>query len=260
MIFMAKKETISIIIPTLNEEKIIGNCLDSLLEQTKKPLEVIIIDNGSADKTLSTVKSYISKFKMEKIALKIFLHAKGNQTNARDFGVRKSRGSIIGSLDADACPDKNWVSSIIKNLKDQKIIGIGGKSRFRNKGFLFNLGYIAYYYLRPIIGLYCIGGGNSAFRKDAFLKVRGYNGLEELRKKKKIYHAKDDFFLSKKFEQIGKIRFCPDMNVTLLSRVRKNRDTAKTTRIGGIIKRVFFEIIDDRKITLYIKSIKKNKK
>src|SRR3989339_61416 len=145
------QEKLSIIIPTLNEKKNIKNCLTSLLNQTEKPYEIIIVDNGSTDNTKEIAKKLEKKF--------------------------EEKGTIIGSLDADAVADKNWVSVIIKNFKDQKIVGIGGKSKFRNKGKIFNFFYISIYYLKLLGNLYCLGGGNSAFRKSAFISVKGYEGL-----------------------------------------------------------------------------------
>ena len=150
----------------------------------------------------------------------------------------------------------------MKNFKIREIVGIGGKSRFRNKGKMFNFLYSSSYYLKLLSGLYCLGGGNSAFRKSCFLSVGGYSGLEKLRKKEKITHAKDDFFLSKKLEQIGKLKFCPDLNVTLQYRIRDNHTRRLPAKfsIKDILKRTFLEFNYDLKITRHFKTkhFKKN--
>ena len=51
---------ISVIIPTYNEETTIGNCLESLLEQTLEDLEIIVVDDGSTDSTLEKIKSLVT--------------------------------------------------------------------------------------------------------------------------------------------------------------------------------------------------------
>ena len=52
---------ISIIVPIYNAEKYLNKCLDSLLNQTKKELEFVLINDGSTDKTDSIIKSYNDK-------------------------------------------------------------------------------------------------------------------------------------------------------------------------------------------------------
>lgn len=241
----------SVIIPVLNEEENIEYCLGSLLNQIEKPLEVIVVDNGSKDKSLKIVNSLKNKFKKKGISLRVFYYPIGNQTNAREFGIKKSSGNIIGSLDAEAYANNDWILKIKEYFKDKEIVGIGGKSTFRNKGSVFNFSYTLNYYLRLIFNLYCIGGGNSAFRKSSFLSVNGYKGLKELRKKENIVYAKDDYFLSKKLEKKGELKFCCDLNVTLLYRIRDKRSKHYKSYfdIKNVIKRAVMEGVYDYKIT-----------
>lgn len=56
-----KKMKVSVIIPAYNEEKYIGKCLDSLLKQTYEDLEIIVINDGSKDKTLKIIRNYEKK-------------------------------------------------------------------------------------------------------------------------------------------------------------------------------------------------------
>ena len=253
---------VSVVIPTLNEEKVIGGCLKHLINQKDKPLEIIIVDNGSTDSTMEVVRRLKPKFIRKKITIKLFYYPRGNQTNARDFGVRKALGEMIGFLDADAFPDKYWISNIKKNLKDERVIGIAGKSFFRNKGWFFNFFYhFVNYYFRILNRFFLLGGGNCAFKKSAFLSVGGYNGLTKLRKEKKLIYAEDDFFLSKKLEQTGKLKFCSDLNVTLLHRIRNNQ-TQKSQEIHSFIntiKKCFYIIADQYLVLKYFKEKEKYK-
>jgi glycosyltransferase involved in cell wall biosynthesis len=249
---------VSVVIPVLNEEESIEGNLNCFLNQTQNPLEIIIVDNGSKDRTKKIVLGFKKKFSKKGISLRILSCPYGNQTNARALGIKKAKGSIIGSLDAEAYPNSKWVAQIKSCLADSKVVGIGGKSRFRNKGKLFNFFYLFNYFFRKAINLYCIGGGNSAFRKSAFLKVKGYEGLEGLRKKENINYAKDDFFLSKKLEKKGKLKFCQDLKVTLLYRIRnkKNKVYKKKIQFKEVIKRAYLELKYDYKIRKHFKEYK----
>lgn len=251
------KETISVVIPTLNEEQNIESCIMCLVNQIEKPFEIIVVDNGSTDRTRDIVKSIKDRF-TNRLMIKLFYYPHGNQTNARDFGIRKSRGTIIGSLDAEACPNKDWTMKIVKHFRSSDVVGIGGKSFFRNRGIILNFIYGLSYYARLVSYRYCIGGGNSAFRKSAFISVRGYEGLDELRKKENITYAKDDYYLSKKLEIIGKLKFCSDLNVSLLYRLRdkKTRTYRNGYSILDVFYRIYLEIAYDSRITRHFKKIK----
>ena len=89
---MKKKSLVSIIITTRNEEVVIGNLLKSVLRQTYKSLEIILVDNKSVDETLNIVR----KFKEVKI------YQQGPERSAqRNFGAKNAKGDFLFFLDAD---------------------------------------------------------------------------------------------------------------------------------------------------------------
>lgn len=245
---------ISVIIPTLNESENIAGCIKHLVNQTKKPTEIIVVDNGSEDKTREIIKEI--KKKNPNLNLRLFYYPYGNQIEAREFGIKKAVGEIIASIDAEANPRKDWIENINEIFEDQKIVGVGGKSSFRNKGKIFNFFYrLTYYYTLIGLHMYCIGGGNSAFRKSAFESVNGYKGLRELRKKENIHYAKDDYFLTRKLERVGKIKFCPELFVTILYRIRNKEEKKykKLVTIKEVIKRAYLELKYNLKISKYFR-------
>ena len=88
---------ISVIIPAYNSEKTILRALESVNSQTFKPIEIIVINDYSSDKTEEVVKSFKSEITI------IFL---SNETNkgpsySRNRGIRSSNGNWIAFLDAD---------------------------------------------------------------------------------------------------------------------------------------------------------------
>jgi glycosyltransferase involved in cell wall biosynthesis len=107
---------ISVIIPAYNEEKDIINCLNSLKKQSCKNFEIIVVDDGSTDKTLDVIK----KFKNVKI---IKQNHKG-PGSARNLGAKKAKGEILVFIDADMSFNKNYINNLVRPIiRDKKIIG-----------------------------------------------------------------------------------------------------------------------------------------
>lgn len=114
-----KNETahVSIIITTKNEEKNIGNCLNSILRQTysQKFIEIIVVDNNSWDSTKSIAKQYTSQ-----------VYNKGPERSAqRNFGAHISKGEYLLYLDADMILDKSVIlESVTLFQNNQSILGL----------------------------------------------------------------------------------------------------------------------------------------
>ena len=94
---------VSIVIPMYNSEKYIGECLDSILAQTFKDYEVVIVDDCSTDKSCDVVKSYMPKFKGQS-SLNL-VHSDKNSGGIpsipRNLGIRLSSGEYILFVDSD---------------------------------------------------------------------------------------------------------------------------------------------------------------
>ncbi|MBO5421992.1 MAG: glycosyltransferase family 2 protein [Clostridia bacterium] len=88
---------ISIVVPSFNEEKNISRCLDSILDQTFKNLEVICVDDNSTDSTFDIIKEYSLKDNR----IKPFKNPSKGVSSARNFGVENSCGDYIGFVDSD---------------------------------------------------------------------------------------------------------------------------------------------------------------
>ncbi len=104
--------TVSIIIPTLNEEKYIGILLNSLQKQTKQPTEIIIVDGFSQDKTRQIIRKY---------PFVRLLKTNPPVGNQRNQGAREAKGSILIFLDADTTIPTNFIKQIHQILKKQSI-------------------------------------------------------------------------------------------------------------------------------------------
>ena len=96
-----KSPTISVIIPLYNAKKYIGECLDSVLNQTFQDFEVIVVDDCSTDKSVSVVQSYSLKFDGRLKFSKLKKKSAGGGSLPRNKGLELSRGKYIFFLDAD---------------------------------------------------------------------------------------------------------------------------------------------------------------
>ena len=116
----------SIIIPVLNEERFIEECIESVVSNTDdiEKMEIIIIDGGSEDTTVEIVKKISSKYQNV-----ILLHNPKKITPiSLNLGIKESSGEFIVRLDAHALYSKNYVNKCIQVLEnsDENIGNVGG--------------------------------------------------------------------------------------------------------------------------------------
>lgn len=114
----------SFIITVFNEEKTITQFLESVANQSKLPDEIIIVDAGSKDNTVSKIQKFKSKRK-KNFNLKIFVK-KGNRSIGRNYAIKKSTFNIILSSDAGCILDKNWIKNLVLPFKDKNIDVVSG--------------------------------------------------------------------------------------------------------------------------------------
>lgn len=145
---------ISIIIPAYNAEKTISKCLDSIINQTYKNLEIIVINDGSTDSTSKIISEYASKDKRIK-----FIDNKNHGVSyTRNIGISISTGEYINFVDADDYLDIDCFEKIVPHLKNNpdflryNLNIIGGKSfnndlyELCNKSYDFTKDNLEYIY------------------------------------------------------------------------------------------------------------------
>jgi len=117
---------ISVIIPTYNEENVILDCLKSLDKQTHKDFEVIVVDDGSNDKTLFNIKDI--KFKNFRIIILNQDHQ--GPGIARNFGAKKAKGDILVFVDADMTFNKDFLKNLVKPIENETAKGTFSKEEY----------------------------------------------------------------------------------------------------------------------------------
>lgn len=117
----SKALSVSVLICSFNGEKRIGACLKSLSEQTygKENFEIIVVDDGSTDKTAAISRNFdVRVIRFEK--------NKGIPI-ARNAGLYAAKGEIVVFIDDDCVADHYWLESLINVFKDETIVAVGGK-------------------------------------------------------------------------------------------------------------------------------------
>lgn len=112
---------ISICITVKNEEGSIGRLLDSLLAQTKKPDEIIVVDGGSIDRTIETINHYQKKAGNIRL-----LKEKCTRARGRNLGVEVARYEIIAITDAGCISQPSWLEKITDPFMNKEIDVVAG--------------------------------------------------------------------------------------------------------------------------------------
>lgn len=123
--------SVSVIIPTCNRVELLVEALQSLvkLEYPRKKLEIIVIDDGSTDETRKEVKKLIKGFPFK---LKYFYQEKKGISEAKNLGIRNSKGEIIVTTDDDCLFEKDWLKKLVKYFGSSDIGSVGGPDRAYN--------------------------------------------------------------------------------------------------------------------------------
>lgn len=162
---------VSVIIPVYNEEKYLGFCLESLKKQTYKNLEIIVVDDGSTDKSKDTANKY---------SVRLFEQSHSGPGNARNLGASKANGEILAFLDADMKYDKEFVKKLIKPIRLNKAVGtIHGKELVANQNNVWSNSWTIESRLpkgqRTPLQMPSELGVFRAIKKSSFDEVNGYD-------------------------------------------------------------------------------------
>ena len=107
-------DLVSVIIPAYNVEQYLVRCVDSILNQSYRNLEIIIVDDGSTDNTLAVAKVLEKKDKR----IKVIHHDNKGLSEARNTGIMSATGEFISFVDADDFIEKGMINGLLKNIKE----------------------------------------------------------------------------------------------------------------------------------------------
>jgi glycosyltransferase involved in cell wall biosynthesis len=163
---------VSVVTTILNEENSIGPLLDSLLVQTKKPDEIVIVDGGSGDRTVEIIEEYRRKTKRIKLVME-----KGSIAHGRNVAVRKAKYKIVAQIDGGCVAEKHWLARITEPFKDDEMGVVAGFYKMVGESCFQEA-------VAPFHGVperrydprvFLPSGRSVAFRKEVWRKVGGYS-------------------------------------------------------------------------------------
>ena len=120
---MDKQPTISVIVPVYKAEAYLHRCVDSMLNQTFEDFELILIDDGSPDRSGRICDEYAAKDPR----IRVFHKENGGVSSARNLGLDNACGEWIAFVDADDTIDKNYLHDLISNA-DADLVMCGFRS------------------------------------------------------------------------------------------------------------------------------------
>lgn len=214
---------LSIIIPTLNEEKYLPKLLDSIKEQDFNDYEIIIADNNSKDKTRQIAKSYGAK------VVKGGLPAK-----ARNLGAAAAKGDLLLFLDSDVILSNNALKKAIYNFKKKKLTIALFSMRANSKNPVDKLLYSGaalflkiFHRLRPL-GAGC---GGILVKKNLHEKIKGFDETRRF--------GEDTHYIAKA-AKLGKYRI---LNPRLYVSTRRLRTEGRLRSCLKYVKSTIYDII-----------------
>ncbi|MDK2973992.1 MAG: hypothetical protein PWP08_363 [Methanofollis sp.] len=184
---------ISVVVPTYNEEENIAACLESLCSQTipRDAYEIIVVDGNSKDRTREVAAIYADQ---------VFVQTSKKVGGARNDGAMAAKGDIVATTDADCYLPPDWLERLGRDFADHPdAVLIYGLVFPKEKGIkntvsiclanLFSrLGYLTH-------SIYYTLGCNTAFRRDAFMKIGMYHTVD----------AGDDLEIARRARQAGRV-------------------------------------------------------
>jgi glycosyltransferase involved in cell wall biosynthesis len=198
---------ISVIIPTLNEERYIHNLLISLKNQSFKNFEVIVVDGGSSDRTIQETEAFCAK---------IVVKPKLKEFPSRNEGANVASGEILLFTGADIIMLPKTLETVLNEIEQNKLDGLCAFGRVYDAPLWGKMEYYFYYSLLQLKTIFTgdfHGSTNfMAVKKEEFVKTRGFESRIDA----------DGFFLNA-FAKNRKVKFMNGTKFVLVSGRRMKR-------------------------------------
>ncbi len=169
---------VSILVPAYNEEKVIGNTIESLLKSNYRNYEIIVLDDGSKDNTVAVARRYESNPRVRVIAKE-----NGGKSSALNLGIQLARGEVVIAMDADTVFEPDFIPYILGHFRDPNVGAASGNAKVGNREDLianwqsieyitsFNLDRRAYTLLNCVT---VVPGAAGAWRKRDLVAAGGF--------------------------------------------------------------------------------------
>lgn len=126
-----KNIKVSVIVPIYNSEKYIRPCLESLIKQTLKPIEIILVNDGSTDRSIDHIFDLIEKYNF----IRLIEIENSGAAEARNKGLALARGNYISFVDSDDFVHSTFLEKLYQEAENKKLDIICGsfEATYKNK-------------------------------------------------------------------------------------------------------------------------------
>jgi glycosyltransferase involved in cell wall biosynthesis len=201
---------LSFVIPAYNEERYLGGCLESILNQTRDltgMVEIIVVNNASTDNTRQVALSYPG--------VRVVDEPRKGLTWARQAGFAASSGSLIANVDSDCRLTPGWVARVLVAFDaEPELAAFSGplvyydltpRQRFAVRIF-YMTAYLTYLTNRHVLRVgSMVQGGNFVLNRTALEAIGGFNT--------NISFYGEDTDIARRLNSIGKVRFTFDLKM-----------------------------------------------
>ncbi len=161
---------ISVILCTYNREKYLRNCINSVLDQTFKDWELVVVDDGSEDNTFEIVNDYIQKLPN----IYYLKHQNRKPWYARNSGIQASFGKYITFIDSDDLYKPNHLESRLEYMKAHPEVDLISGGIELEEDFLV----MDYFNPSQTINVReCVSGGTFFGKRHVFFQLKGFNNI-----------------------------------------------------------------------------------
>ena len=186
---------VSVVVPAYNAESTIGPLLESLLQLDYLDFEVIVVDDGSKDRTGEIVRRY---------PVRLIEQPNRGASAARDAGLRAASAEIVAYADSDVTVTREWLQNLVEPFSDPTVAATTGRTIFlRNEHVTSWLRSLDIERRNANRRTYTrlANGPNSAFRRAVLLEVGGFDP--------RWYHAEDTEVSYRVWQKGYRIRYVP---------------------------------------------------
>jgi cellulose synthase/poly-beta-1,6-N-acetylglucosamine synthase-like glycosyltransferase/peptidoglycan/xylan/chitin deacetylase (PgdA/CDA1 family)/spore germination protein YaaH len=120
---------VSVVVPAFNEERVITRTIESLLRSDYPNFEIIVVDDGSTDRTFDMVNDRFGN--LENVS--VFTKANGGKAEALNFGWRQAQGEIVIALDADTIFTPQTIAALAHRFADPRTGAVAGNAKVGNR-------------------------------------------------------------------------------------------------------------------------------
>ena len=171
---------VTVIAPAFNEEKVISTTLEALLASEYENLEILVIDDGSTDKTVEVVEAMAA----EHPCIRLIRQANAGKSAAANNALRQAKGEIVVAVDADTLVSADAIPKLVAHFANPDVTAVCGNVEVGNVNGVFTTFQAIEYVTsqnfdrRAFSSLNCISvvpGALGAWRRDAVLAAGGYS-------------------------------------------------------------------------------------